>query len=919
MPPKRNNAQGEPATEEPGDARVELVVGEVTKLKAVVEELVAQSLQNQNQMETLRKEAAENQMKLLNLMLTFSKEFEEKGEGQGSVTKGKSSPGTVKSSGNRSLRQLEGDDLEEFRQSMKKIELPSFYGEDPAGWIARAEIYFNVQETREAVRVSLAQLCMEGGTIHFFQSLLNEYENLSWEDLKRELLERYGGRGEGSVYDQLTSLKQTGVMEDYIRNFECLIAQVPSMQDEQYFSYFTHGLKDELRARMRSIHVANPLSRGRMMNVARAIDVEIYGRSRGWQGRGETRGEGKTQLGTRPVSHVLGKTGPWQNNGSWGGKGSSTSAQNDGGENSKNGPKDRGARHLSYQEMLERKKKGLCFKCGGSFGPLHQCPVKQLGVIMIDEEIRVECEENEEKIIEDTADDVNDVEGACTALSLYSMTKGKEEQPRTMKLRGKVGEIPMMFLVDSGATHNFISRKLVEALGWEWERTQHMKILMGDGHKSETQGVCRGMRVTFDEGEFVLDAFLFDLEDMDMVLGMSWLTTLGETTVDWKRQIMRVKTDQGERVLKGAPREDSLLVSMFGLLEEKREIKKDGLSQEQRCVLNDVLQNFAEVFDEPKGLPPVRAKEHSINLQPGQGPINVRLYRYAYHQKNEIEKQVRELMEVGHVRHSQSAYSSPVILVKKKNNKWRMCVDYRALNKATIPDKFPIPVIEELLDELHGAKFFSKLDLRSGYHQVQMRKEDIPKTAFRTHEGHYEYLVMPFGLMNAPSTFQALMNEVFRNWLRKGVLVFFDDILIYSKGWEEHLQLLEKVLSTLRANKLFANKEKCTFGQESIEYLGHIISIQGVAVDPNKVSSVIDWPIPTNVKEVHGFLGLTGYYRKFIKDYGKVARSLTELTKKDGFKWNEKAQEAFEELKRRITTAPVLQLPNFNDEFFFGV
>ena len=288
---------------------------------------------------------------------------------------------------------------------------------------------------------------------------------------------------------------------------------------------------------------------------------------------------------------------------------------------------------------------------------------------MINEEIRVECKENKENIEGDATEDDSDVERACTTLSLCSMKKEKEEQPRTRKLRGKVGGIPMLFLVDSGATHNFISRKLIEALGWKWERTKQMRILMGDGHKSETQGVCRGIKVEFDEREFVIDAFLFELEDMDVILGMSWLTTLGETMVDWKNQVMKIKTDQGERWLKGVPREDSLLVSMFGLLEEKGESEENGLIQEQRCVLDEVLQNFVDVFAEPKGLPLVCAKEHRIILQPRQGPINVRPYRYAYHQKNEIEKQVRELMEVGHVRHSQSAYSSPVISVKKKNNK----------------------------------------------------------------------------------------------------------------------------------------------------------------------------------------------------------------------------------------------------------
>jgi hypothetical protein len=411
-----------------------------------------------------------------------------------------------------------------------------------------------------------------------------------------------------------------------------------------------------------------------------------------------------------------------------------------------------------------------------------------------------------------------------------------------------------------------------------------------------------------------------------MVMGVSWLSTLGEVTMDWKLLTMQFVYEGKPVKLQGLGANGDKQSYLNSFLQDLRgrigvnwwwskfQSIEAGKSVESQ-VLTATLDEFHEVFKNQIQLPPERSNVHQIKLIPNHDAINVRPYRYPHYQKAEIERQVSELLEAGIIRPNRSAFSSPVILVKKKDKSRRMCVDYRALNKATIPDKYPIPIVDELLDELNGATMFSKIDLKSGYHQIRVHEDDVHKTAFKTHNGHYEYLVMPFGLMNALATFQAIMNDIFRPYLRKFVLVFFDDILVYSRNLKEHQQHLRLVLAVLLANSFVANQSKCKFGCMEIDYLGHIISGQGVAVDPEKVQCMMAWPKPKNVKGVRGFLGLTGYYRKFIKDYGKVAKPLTELTKKYNFAWGPEADRAFLQLKQIMSTPPVLVLPNFDLPF----
>ncbi|CAI7801038.1 unnamed protein product [Closterium sp. NIES-54] len=325
-----------------------------------------------------------------------------------------------------------------------------------------------------------------------------------------------------------------------------------------------------------------------------------------------------------------------------------------------------------------------------------------------------------------------------------------------------------------------------------------------------------------------------------------------------------------------------------------------------------LAEEYFEVFQPiPDGLPPDRAVGHTIPVEPGKAPPFRPLYRLSPTEYEEAKQQIEEYLRKGWIEPSASPYGAPILFVHKKGGGLRMCVDYRALNKITIKNRYPLPRIEDLFDRLQGAQWFSALDLAQGYHQLRITEDDVPKTAFRSPFGHFQWRVLSFGLTNAPASFQRAMNDVFRDAIGQFILVYLDDILVYSKTEDEHMEHLKWVLGKLREHKYYARLWKCHFYKRELEYLGHVVGHNGLKVDPKKVAAVQEWPVPRDVGQVRSFLGLANYFRRFLENYSTIVAPLTALTRKGcAWEWTPQCQKAFEEVKHKLTNAPVLVLPN---------
>ncbi|KAL0536641.1 hypothetical protein IC582_025599 [Cucumis melo] len=544
-----------------------------------------------------------------------------------------------------------------------------------------------------------------------------------------------------------------------------------------------------------------------------------------------------------------------------------------------------------------------CFKCRQEGHTADRCPLRLTGIAQ------------------------NQGAGAPHQGRVFATNRTEAEKAGTVV----TGTLPVLghyalVLFDSGSSHSFISSAFVSHARLEVEPLRNvLSVSTPSGECMLSKEKVKACQIEIAGHVIEVTLIVLDMLDFDVILGMDWLAA-NHASIDCSRKEVTFNPPSmasfkfkggGSKSLPqviSAIRASKLLSQgTWGILASVVDTREADVSLSSEPVVKDYPDVFPE---ELPGLPPHREVEFAIELELGTVPISRAPYRMAPAELKELKVQLQELLDKGFIRPSVSPWGAPVLFVKKKDGSMRLCIDYRELNKVTVKNRYPLPRIDDLFDQLQGATVFSKIDLRSGYHQLRIKDEDIPKTAFRSRYGHYEFIVMSFGLTNAPAVFMDLMNRVFREFLDTFVIVFIDDILIYSKTEAEHEEHLRMVLKTLRDNKLYAKFSKCEFWLKQVSFLGHVVSKAGVSVDPAKIEAVTGWTRPSTVSEVRSFLGLAGYYRRFVENFSRIATPLTQLTRKGvPFVWSKACEDSFQNLKQKLVTALVLTVPDGSGSF----
>lgn len=740
---------------------------------------------------------------------------------------------------------------ESVRAPAPKIEFPKFDGENPKLWQQQCETYFEVFRVQPCLRTRYAALGFYGNAALWFQGVEAKGRVENWEDMCRLVHEYFGKNKQASYRHQMRVLRQTSSVSDYWDKFSRLRHQLllynPHIDEGHFIDEFIAGLRDDIRAAI-WLHRPQELETAHLLALMQEEEAPVKKKS-------YSKHEYKENF--RPK---------WNNN---------NRNIDDHKSDSKHGDSTKSDDRLEALRAY-RRSKNLCFTCGEKYSRSHKCPDK-VPLHVIEELLEVLQIQSSADDSDDSSSDSETETPSGAVMVLGKSSLSAASRKKSFQLHGTIGKHHLLILIDSGSVSSFISAELVEKLQCTTKPLPPATFVVANGAKMQCDTYVPQLEWMTQGHTFNHDVKVLSLGCYDMILGEDWLDDHSPMWVHWKRKIMRFSHKYRRITLHGVT--DSIKnckpvhVSKLQGLQRRGAIshvvqiqatpdghtfqvqavqEQDKTGSESALVpeIQELLSCYGTLFEKPVGLPPSRFADHKIPLVQGAQPVKARPYRYTPLQKNEIEAQVKEMLHLGIIRISSSPFASPVLLVRKKDGTWRFCVDYRQLNSLTIKHKYPVPVVEELIDELSGACWFTKLDLSSGYHQILLAEGEQHKTAFQTHHGLYEFLVMPFGLTNAPASFQGLMNQVFASLLRKCVLVFVDDILVYSSTLAEHVLHLKSVFELLQENHLFLKRNKCSFALQELEYLGHIIGKDGVATDQTKVQAVRNWPQPKSAKEL---------------------------------------------------------------------
>ena len=522
------------------------------------------------------------------------------------------------------------------------------------------------------------------------------------------------------------------------------------------------------------------------------------------------------------------------------------------------------------------------------------------------------------------------------------MTKSEERSEHLM-VNVQIEGRQLRAMVDSGASGNFIATRYADYHELPIQRkTVVYPLLTVDGSALNGGKVTDEVQVTLriDRHEERIRLDVIDLASYDIILGIPWLRKWNPH-IDWRKGVLTLKDhttiktlaslswDEDEtehtrvweinrRKMKRIARSNSDSLRTVWVKPAEQRIMGTTSTDEQKTdkvEFPERYKQFKDIFEEhvETTLSQHKSWDHEIKLQEGKEPTYGPIYKLSEYELRVLKEYIEENLKKGFIRPSESSAGYPILFAPKKDGKLRLCVDYRQLNNITVKNRYTLPLISELQDRIGGAKIFTLLDLREAYHHIRMKEGEEWKTAFRTRYGHYEYTVMPFGLTNAPASLQSLMNDTFREFLDEFVVIYLDDILIYSKNEEQHHKHVEKVLEKIQEIGFLVKPEKCAWDVTEVEFLGHIITTEGIRMDPKKIKAIMEWPTPKNIKGVQGFTGLTNYYRKYVDKYSDKAAPLTDMTKKEiGFHWDSTVQKAFDDLKKEFRDGDILA--NFDPE-----